>query len=90
MYIRPPCGEWDEEMLYEVDMIPVFWTVDPMDWNRTDISGIVKYVVSNVKDGDIVLMHDIFDTSVAAALEIVDELKKQGFIFVTVEEILIS
>ena len=71
-------------------MIPVFWTVDPMDWNRTDISGIVKYVVSNVKDGDIVLMHDIFDTSVAAALEIVDELKKQGFIFVTVEEILIS
>jgi peptidoglycan/xylan/chitin deacetylase (PgdA/CDA1 family) len=89
-YIRPPYGGWSEDMLYEVNLTPVFWNVDPMDWNSSDVGEIVKSVVDNVKDGDIILMHDIFDSSVAAALEIVDELQKQGFMFVTVEEILIS
>ena len=89
-YIRPPYGGWSEDMLYEVNLTPVFWNVDPMDWNCSDVGKIVKSVVDNVKDGDIILMHDIFDSSVAAALEIVDELQKQGFMFVTVEEILIS
>ena len=63
-YIRPPCGVWDEDMLYEVNLTPVFWSVDPLDWKRSDVAGIVRDVVNNVKDGDIILMHDIFDTSV--------------------------
>ena len=41
----------------------------------------------NAKDGDIILLHDIYPSSVAAALRIVDELKARGFIFVTVDDI---
>lgn len=89
-YIRPPCGEWNNEMLFEVDLQPVFWNVDPLDWKRKDVGGIVEDVVRNVKPGDIILLHDIYDTSVAAALEIIDRLKDKGFVFVTVDEILIS
>lgn len=89
-YIRPPYGGWDESMLYEVDMQPVFWNIDPQDWNTANVAAVVNSVVMNVNDGDIILMHDIFLSSVTASLEIIDILKSQGFIFVTVDEILIS
>ncbi len=45
-------------------------------------------VLQQVEDRDIILLHDYYDTSVTAALMIVDEMKKQGYEFVTVEEIL--
>ena len=51
---------------------------------------VVSHVVRNAKDGDIILLHDIYPSSVAAALRIVDELKARGFIFVTVDDILIN
>ena len=44
----------------------------------------------DVNDGDIILMHDIFPTSVEAALRIVDDLQKRGYEFVTVEELLVD
>ena len=89
-YIRPPCGEWNNDMFFQVDLQPVFWNVDLLDWKRKDVGGIVEDVVKNVRSGDIILLHDIYDTSVAAALEIIDRLKDKGFVFVTVDEILIS
>lgn len=89
-YIRPPGGAWDEKIFFEVDMTPVFWNVDPSDWKRNDVDGIVRDVVNSTKDGSIILLHDIYDTSVAAAFEIIDRLKDKGYIFVTVDEILIS
>ena len=89
-YIRPPCGEWNNDMFFQVDLQPVFWNVDPLDWKRKDVGEIVEDVVKNVRSGDIILLHDIYDTSVAAALEIIDRLKDKGFVFVTVDEILIS
>lgn len=89
-YIRPPGGAWSDRNLFEVDMTPVFWSVDPSDWKRSDVKGIVDDVVKNTTDGSIILLHDIYDTSVAAALEIIDQLKTKGYVFVTVDEILIS
>ena len=44
-------------------------------------------ILRQVKDGDIILMHDIFDTSVTAALAAVDQLLAQGYQLVTVEEL---
>lgn len=87
LYVRPPYGLWPEEMEYCVTMIPVMWDVDPEDWTSGDVDGIVKKVVSSARDGGIILMHDNYDTSVEAALEIVDQLKKQGYEFVTVDDL---
>lgn len=87
-YIRPPCGSWSDELLYVVDMTPVFWDVDPRDWCTRNVNEIVENVVSNVEDGDIILFHDIYESSVVAALEVIDRLSDRGYVFVTISEII--
>lgn len=89
-YIRPPYGKYSDKLLMSVNMIPVLWTVDPVDWNTTNINQIVHNVVSSVKCGDIILLHDIYPTSVTAALEIIDQLQAKGFVFVTVDQLLLD
>ena len=69
-------------------MFPVLWSVDSRDWCTANVDEVVQRVVRDTGEGDIILMHDYYDTSVTAALEVVDELQAKGFTFVTVEEIL--
>ena len=88
IFVRPPYGSWDKSFEEELNMIPVLWTVDPLDWCSNSVQCIVQNTMSEVGDNDIILMHDYYETSVNAALEIVDELMEEGFTFVTVEEIL--
>ena len=87
IFIRPPYGSWDKAFEEELNMIPVLWTVDTLDWCSGSVQGIVQNTLCEVGDNDIILMHDYYETSVAAALKIVDELMEDGFTFVTVEEI---
>lgn len=89
-YLRPPYGDWNENLECRLDLTTVFWSVDSLDWKLQDAGKIVENVEKKVKSGDIVLMHDIFPASVEAALELVDQLSLQGYEFVTVEELLID
>lgn len=89
-YIRPPYGEWNEELDCTLALTPVFWTVDSLDWKLKDRAQIVDRVLKDVEDGDIILMHDIYPQSVEAALEIVDRLSAGGYTFVTADELLID
>lgn len=89
-YLRPPYGDWNEALECQLDLIPVFWSVDSLDWKLKNTGKIVDKVLKNAEDGDIILMHDIFQTSVDAALQIVDEMQARGYVFVTVEELLID
>ena len=70
------------------NMFPVLWTVDPLDWSSQNVSTITKSVEEKVEENDIILMHDYYDTTVTAALQIIDDLQKKGYTFVTVDEIL--
>jgi len=90
LYVRPPYGAWDKSLEKELDMIPVLWTVDPLDWCSEDVGCIVRRVTEKVGENDIILMHDYFAPSVTAALQIVDTLTAQGYVFVTVEEIILE
>ncbi len=87
IFVRPPYGSWDKTFEEELNMIPVLWTVDTLDWCSGSVQGIVQNTMCEVGDNDIILMHDYYETSVTAALKIVDELMEDGFTFVTVEEI---
>ena len=89
-YLRPPYGAWNEQLECRVNLAPVLWNVDSLDWKLQNTERIVRQVEKDVKSGDIILMHDIFKTSVEAALRIVDDLQKQGYEFVTVEELMVD
>lgn len=88
IYIRPPYGSWNKEFEKELNMFPVLWTIDPLDWCSSDVSCIVRTVCAKAGENDIILMHDQYKTTVTAALEIVDELMTEGYEFVTVDELL--
>lgn len=87
-YVRPPYGSWDKNFEKELNMFPVLWTVDPLDWCSKNVDCITDKIVNKVEENDIILMHDYYDTSVTAALKAVDELLEEGYTFVTVDEIL--
>lgn len=87
-FVRPPYGVWDKSFETELNMFPVLWTVDPLDWCSGNVSCIVEKIVSKAGENDIILMHDYYATSVTAALQAVDKLLEDGYEFVTVEEIL--
>ena len=87
-WLRPPYGLIEKEQQALVETPMVYWSIDPEDWKYRDTAHIAEHVCSRAKDGDIVLLHDFYPTSVAAALEIVDRLQAEGYRFVTVEELL--
>ena len=89
-YIRPPYGDWNEELEEEIGMTPVLWSLDSLDWKLKDTGKIIHQVLKDVKDGDIILLHDIFPSAVEAALELIDILQKEGYVFVTADELLIE
>ncbi len=89
-YVRPPYGSWSEELECIVPMRVVLWNVDPLDWKTQNTNKIVRHIVSHAEDGSIVLLHDVYETSVEAALEVIDALTKEGYHFVTVDELLIE
>ena len=86
-WVRPPYGTTDATVAAAVGAPLVVWSVDPEDWKDDDVERIVNHVVEHASDGDIILMHDIFPSSVEAALKIVDALQAQGYRFVTAEEL---
>ena len=89
-YIRPPYGCWKKELDTKVPMIEVLWDVDPLDWATTDADTVVQRILENTEEGSIILLHDASQSSVQAALTVIDVLTKQGYEFVTVEELLIE
>lgn len=89
-YVRPPFGNWDDSLDCAMTMISVKWSVDPLDWTTGNVSQVVNRVVTKTDDNDIILLHDYYNSSVEAALQIVDILQEKGFEFVTVEELLLE
>lgn len=88
IFVRPPYGAWDKNFEEELNMFPVLWTVDPLDWSSTNAARITDKIVSKTEENDIILMHDYYKTSVTAALDAIDKLQEEGYTFVTVDEIL--
>ena len=89
-YLRPPCGFCSDGIRQVAEarqMAILSWSVDPKDWEVHDAAAIEKAVLANIKDGDIVLLHDMSVSSVDAALAIVDALTEQGYHIVTVSQL---
>lgn len=88
LWLRPPYGIVDENTALWADGPVVLWSVDPEDWKDDKVVRIRDHIVNHAGDGDIILMHDIYPSSVEAALGAADRLKERGFRFVTVAQLL--
>ena len=86
-WLRPPYGLIDNSRAALVKTPMIYWTLDPEDWKWLDAKKVVEVVTSQVQAGDIILLHDFYPSSVTAALEIIDRLQPEGYVFVTVKEL---
>ncbi len=86
-YLRPTYGSVNDRIRKNTELKIVLWTVDTKDWKITNVDRIIEKATTNIKDGDIILMHDIFERSSQALEKIIPILKEQGFQFVTISEL---
>ncbi|CVI72000.1 Peptidoglycan-N-acetylglucosamine deacetylase [Clostridiales bacterium CHKCI001] len=89
-FIRPPFGAWSSKKSCPVELFTILWNIDPLDWKDQDADLIVQRVLSEVKDGSVILLHDSYDTSVEAALRIIDALQAEGYEFVTADQFILN
>ena len=87
VYLRPTYGSISNKIKNNTNLKISLWTVDTKDWKIKSVDRIVKKATSNIEDGDIILMHDIFERSKDALKEIIPILKSQGFQLVTLSEL---
>ena len=87
-WVRPPYGSVSGEVCSQLDVPVVCWSVDPLDWTDSDAARVAEHILDTVKDGDIVLLHDCYASTVDAALRVVDGLQARGLRLVTVERLL--
>lgn len=89
-FMRPPFGSGSNKLEKELEMIQVLWTIDTMDWSCKNEAKICSTVYKEVEENSIILMHDEYPATVRAALSIIDQLRKEGYEFVTVDEIILG
>lgn len=85
--LRPPFGSYNDNVRNLSGMPIMMWSLDTQDWKKKDTALIRDYVLDNVSDGDVVLLHDIHDFSINAAFELIPQLIEQGYQLVTVSEL---
>ncbi len=84
--VRLPGGLKNQTVLENVKAPMIMWSIDTLDWKTRNAEKTVRSVMSQVRDGDIVLMHELYPESGAAALEIIPQLAAAGYQMVTVSE----
>lgn len=90
VFLRPPGGIINEtvrQVAKEAGLPILTWSVDPKDWATHDAAAVERAVLENVRDGDVILLHDMSDSSVEAALVIVDTLLAEGYAFLTASQL---
>lgn len=85
--MRPPYGAVSDIMKTSAGMPMILWNIDTLDWKTRNAEKTIDTVMNSVKDGDIILMHDIHTESVDAAIELIPRLLEEGYQLVTVSEL---
>ena len=86
-FLRPPYGDFNDDVRRHVGKPLAFWSVDTRDWKTRNTASTVSATLNNIEDGDVVLMHDIYGETAAAVAQIVPSLVQQGYQLVTLSEL---
>ncbi len=87
-YLRPPYGSYNKTVRNVCGSPIILWSVDTLDWKYRNANTVYNNIINNTKDGSIILLHDLYKTSVDGALRAIDTLQGRGYEFVTVKELL--
>ena len=88
---RSPGGMTTPTILNECateNMAAYYWSIDTQDWSSRNADAVYHSVMDNVKDGDIILMHEIYDSTADAVERMVPELIAQGYQLVTCHDLI--
>ena len=88
MVARPPFGKNEKRTAQLTKRPVILWSLDTLDWESQDSDEIVNAVYSSARDGDIILMHDIFPSTAEACERLIPGLIKRGYRLVTVTELM--
>ncbi len=89
--VRPPFGSVNDTVKYAATMqnqAIALWSVDTRDWESRNADAVYNEIMSTVSDGDIIICHDIYQSTVDAIERAIPDLMAQGYRFVTVSELL--
>ncbi len=84
---RPPYGSLNATIKNGLATSFILWNVDTNDWRYRDTDYLYNYVLENIQDGDIILFHDSYETSIRAVEKLLPELYVQGYQLVTVSDL---
>ncbi len=84
--VRPPFGNVDDQLRQTCPYPMITWSIDTLDWSHQNVDRTVHEVISQVQDGDIILMHDMYEATAEATEKLVVLLQEQGYQLVTVSE----
>jgi len=88
---RPPYGYVNEKVIQvarKLGLAIIIWSLDPKDWDVKDADLVYSSIMDNVKDGDMILCHDVYKSTADAMSRVIPELIRQGYRLVTVSELL--
>lgn len=88
--LRPPYGGTNsqvKEIAYQMGKAIALWSVDPRDWDYRDAIIVRDNILRHARDGSVIVLHDIHQTSIDGAIMAIDELLERGFVFVTMSQL---
>lgn len=85
---RSPGGNYNQRVLSCISLPHIYWSVDTRDWESRNANAVYRQIVNNTVDGSIVLMHDLYESTVNGAIRGMDALLAAGYEFLTVSELL--
>ena len=84
---RPPYGNLNNNVVELIDTPIILWSVDPQDWLYKDPDIVISNVMAQVHDGAIILLHDIYPSTVEAVPALIDSLRESGYEVATISEL---
>ncbi|MBQ9522070.1 MAG: chitobiase/beta-hexosaminidase C-terminal domain-containing protein [Oscillospiraceae bacterium] len=85
--VRIPGGSNTERIRANTEHPIIIWSIDPLDWRDRNEEVVYKRILEKSHDGGVILLHDLYPTSIAAGLRAIDTLRERGYEFVTVSEL---
>ncbi len=85
--MRPPYGSYDNNVRSAAGVPIILWNIDTLDWKYRNKDKVCQSIVDNAHDGAIILMHDLYETTVDGVIMAMDKLQHEGYAFVTVSEL---